>query len=178
MALQESGEMYLETIYVLSKESNAVRAIDIGEYMGFSKPSVSRALGLLRDAELISKDADGFIKLTPQGEKHAKCIYERHTLLTKLLIDIGVDVPVADFVAAVKEHNPDVIGLSCLLTTCFDYMKKTIDGIREAGLDKGKLILIGGGPVDEATVEYVGADARGITAQEAVLKAKEFLGVK
>ena len=104
MALQESGEMYLETIYVLSKESNAVRAIDIGEYMGFSKPSVSRALGLLRDAGLISKDADGFIKLTPQGEKHAKHIYERHTLLTKLLISIGVDEKTASEDACRVEH--------------------------------------------------------------------------
>ena len=104
MALQESGEMYLETIYVLSKESNAVRAIDIGEYMGFSKPSVSRALGLLRDAELISKDADGFIKLTPEGEKHAKHIYERHTLLTKLLISIGVDEKTASEDACRVEH--------------------------------------------------------------------------
>ncbi len=104
MALQESGEMYLETIYVLSKESNAVRAIDIGEYMGFSKPSVSRALGLLRDAELISKDADGFIKLTPEGEKHAKRIYERHTLLTKLLISIGVDEKTASEDACRVEH--------------------------------------------------------------------------
>ena len=104
MALQESGEMYLETIYVLSQSSNTVRAIDIGEYMGFSKPSVSRALGLLRDAELISKDADGFIKLTPEGEKHAKRIYERHTLLTKLLINIGVDEKTASEDACRVEH--------------------------------------------------------------------------
>ena len=64
MALQESGEMYLETIYVLSQKSDEVRAIDVGEYMGFSKPSVSRALGLLREEGLVKNDAYGFLKLT------------------------------------------------------------------------------------------------------------------
>ena len=68
MALQESGEMYLETIYVLSQESSQVRAIDVGEYMGYSKPSVSRALGLLRDEGLLKKDDNGFIKLTEAGK--------------------------------------------------------------------------------------------------------------
>ena len=91
MALQESGEMYLETIYILSQKSDSVRAIDIGEYMGFSKPSVSRALGLLKDEGLIKKDADSHIKLTQAGEILAKRIYERHTVLTGLLISIGVD---------------------------------------------------------------------------------------
>lgn len=94
------------------------------------------------------------------------------------VIDIGVDVPVADFVAAVRENKPQIIGCSCLLTTCFDYMKKTIDAIRAEGLDKDRLILIGGGPVDENTVKYVGADKRCSTAQEAVIVSKEFLGVK
>lgn len=94
------------------------------------------------------------------------------------VIDLGVDVPIAKVVEAVKEYQPQIIGLSCLLTTCFDYMKGTITAIREAGLDKGKLILIGGGPVDDNTVTYVNADARCATAQEGVLKSKEFLGVK
>ena len=104
MNIRESGEMYLETIHILSQTSSTVRAIDVGAYMGFSKPSVSRALGLLRDAGLISKDADGFIKLTPEGEKHAKHIYERHTLLTKLLISIGVDEKTASEDACRVEH--------------------------------------------------------------------------
>ncbi len=91
------------------------------------------------------------------------------------VIDLGVDVPVQKVVDAVREYQPQVIGLSCLLTTCFDYMKETIDAIRAEGLDKGRLILIGGGPVDDATVEYVGADARCETAQVTVIKAKEFL---
>lgn len=104
MALQESGEMYLETIYILSQKSNSVRAIDIGEYMGFSKPSVSRALGLLKDEGLIRKDADSHIKLTQAGEILAKRIYERHTVLTGLLISIGVDEKTAAEDACRVEH--------------------------------------------------------------------------
>lgn len=104
MALQESGEMYLETIYVLSQKSSEVRAIDVGEYMGFSKPSVSRALGLLREEGLVKNDADGFLKLTKAGEIHAKRIYERHTVLTKLFIDLGVDEKIATEDACRIEH--------------------------------------------------------------------------
>lgn len=94
------------------------------------------------------------------------------------VVDMGVDVPVQTVVEGIREHNPQIIGLSCLLTTCFDKMKETVDAIREAGLDKGRLILIGGGPVDDNTVKYVNADARCATAQEGVIKSKEFLGVK
>ena len=104
MALQESGEMYLETIYVLSQKSNSVRAIDVGEYMGYSKPSVSRALGLLRDAGLIKKDDNGFIKLTEAGSIHAKRIYERHTVLSTLFIGLGVDEKTATEDACRIEH--------------------------------------------------------------------------
>ncbi len=104
MALQESGEMYLETIYVLSQESSEVRAIDVGEYMGFSKPSVSRALGLLKDEGLIKKDDNGFIKLTEAGNILAKRIYERHTVLTSLLMGIGVDEETAAEDACRIEH--------------------------------------------------------------------------
>ena len=94
------------------------------------------------------------------------------------VIDLGVDVPVQKVVDAVREYQPQVIGLSCLLTTCFDKMKETIAAIREAGLDEGRLILIGGGPVDDNTVKYVNADARCATAQDTVIKSKEFLGVQ
>ena len=104
MALQESGEMYLETIYVLSQESKEVRAIDVGDYMGFSKPSVSRALGLLRDEGLVKKDANGYIRLTEAGEILAKRIYERHTLLTKLFLNLGVDEKTATEDACRIEH--------------------------------------------------------------------------
>ncbi len=104
MALQESGEMYLETIYVLSLKSNAVRAIDVGEELGYSKPSVSRAMGLLKDEGFIIKDEDGFIKLTKAGAAKAKRIYERHTVLTRLLINLGVDEKTASEDACRVEH--------------------------------------------------------------------------
>ncbi len=104
MALQESGEMYLETIYVLSKKSNAVRGIDIADHLGYSKPSVSRAVGVLKEEGLVKKDSEGFFKLTEAGEIIAKRIYERHTVLTKLLIDLGVDEETATEDACRVEH--------------------------------------------------------------------------
>ena len=104
MNIQESGEMYLETIYILSKTSKEVRAIDIGEYMGFSKPSVSRALNILKNKEIIKKDKDGFITLSKDGDALAKKIYERHTVLTKLLMNIGIDEKTATDDACRVEH--------------------------------------------------------------------------
>ena len=104
MPMQESGEMYLETIYVLSQKASQIRAIDIGEHMGFSKPSVSRALGLLKDEGLVFTDDRGFVNLTEEGEKKASGIYERHQVLTKLLMDIGVDEETATEDACRIEH--------------------------------------------------------------------------
>lgn len=104
MALLESGEMYLETIYVLSQESSSVRGIDIADHLGYSKPSVSRAVGLLRDEGLVKKDADGYFKLTEAGEILAKRIYERHTVLTTLFINLGVDEKTASEDACRIEH--------------------------------------------------------------------------
>ena len=104
MALQESGEMYLETIYILSQSSSTVRGIDIGEYMGYSKPSVSRALGLLRNEGLIKKDPDGYIKLTTAGEILGRRLYERHTVLSKLFMNLGVDEKTATEDACRIEH--------------------------------------------------------------------------
>ena len=104
MAIQESGEMYLETIYVLSQKSASVRAIDVGESMGFSKPSVSRAISLLKKDELVTTDEQGYLKLTEAGEKRAKQIYERHTILTSLFIRLGVDEKTAADDACRIEH--------------------------------------------------------------------------
>ena len=104
MALLESGEMYLETIYVLSQQSSNVRAINVGEYMGYSKPSVSRALGLLKEEGLIKKDSHGYLKLTEAGNILAKRIYERHTVLTRLFINLGVDEETASEDACRIEH--------------------------------------------------------------------------
>ncbi len=104
MSLQESGEMYLEAIYVLSQESREVRAIDVGDYLGYTKPSVSRALGVLRENGLVQKDETGFLKLTEAGEKGAKTIYERHTVLTHLFTELGVDEETASNDACRIEH--------------------------------------------------------------------------
>lgn len=105
MRLQESGEMYLETIFVLSKTNPAVRAIDVGEYMGFSKPSVSRALGLLREGGYVTVDGDGHLSLTDAGREVAEKIYERHNLLTEFLIRLGVDREIASEDACKIEHD-------------------------------------------------------------------------
>ncbi len=104
MALGESGEMYLETIYILSEKTSNVRSIDIGAYMNFSKPSVSRAVGLLKKEGLVTIDEQGYIKLTGTGETAAKRIYERHTLLTRLFIGLGVDDKTAAEDACRIEH--------------------------------------------------------------------------
>lgn len=105
MHLQESGEMYLESIYVLSKQSNYVRSIDISEYMGYSKPSVSRAVNLLKNGGYIVMDEDNYITLTESGREIAEKIYSRHTVLTKMLIGLGVSEEVAAQDACRMEHT-------------------------------------------------------------------------
>ncbi len=104
MSLQESGEMYLETIYVLQKKTNAVRSLDVAEYMGFSKPSVSRAVGILKSGGFINVDKSGFLTLTESGEEVACKIYERHTLISKFLVSLGVSESVATEDACKMEH--------------------------------------------------------------------------
>ena len=104
MAMQESGEMYLETIYILSQKSAKVRGIDVGEYMGYSKPSVSRAIGLLKKDGLARIDEFGSIKLTEAGEAKARSIYERHTVLSRLFMNLGVDEETATEDACRIEH--------------------------------------------------------------------------
>lgn len=105
MNLQESGEMYLETIYVLSKNNETVRSLDIAEYMGFSKPSVSRAVGILKDGEYILVDKNGYITLTRRGKEIAEKIYERHTILTEYLVRLGVNEKIATEDACKIEHD-------------------------------------------------------------------------
>ena len=104
MRLQESGEMYLESIHVLTKNNPHVRAIDVGEYMGYSKPSVSRAMGLLKSGGYVSVDESGFITLLPPGREVAEKIYERHTLLTSFLVRLGVSKEIASEDACRLEH--------------------------------------------------------------------------
>ena len=105
MHIQESGEMYLETIHVLCKKQGAVRAIDISEHMGYSKPSVSRAMGILKQAEYIVVDKNGFITLTESGLEVANRMYERHTLLAELFTRLGVDEETAADDACKIEHH-------------------------------------------------------------------------
>ena len=105
MAIQESGEMYLETILVLSKEHPTVRAIDVSEHMGFSKPSVSRALGILKEDGYVVADANGYLSLTESGRSIAEKIYERHTLISQVLINLGVDPKIAADDACKIEHH-------------------------------------------------------------------------
>ena len=104
MQLKESGEMYLETIYVLSKKNHFVRAIDVGEYMGYSKPSVSRAMGLLKEGGYVTSDKEGHLKLTDLGTEVAEKTYDRHTTLSAYFEKLGVSKEVATADACKIEH--------------------------------------------------------------------------
>lgn len=104
MSLHESAEMYLETIYVLSQQSSTVRSVDVAEHMGYSKPSVSRAVGLLKQGGYLVTDKEGFLALTEQGLQVARTIFERHTLLSNVLIALGVSEATAMEDACKIEH--------------------------------------------------------------------------
>ena len=105
MHLQESGEMYLETVYVLTQNGGTVRSVDVSEHMGYSKPSVSRAIGLLKSGGYLTVGADGALELTEVGLEVAERIYERHTIITKLLTLLGVDEETAAEDACKIEHH-------------------------------------------------------------------------
>ncbi len=104
MNLQESGEMYLETIFILSKEMPVVRSVDVSEKMGYSKPSVSRAVGILKNSGYLEMEKDGALHLTESGLETAKKIYSRHRTLSLFLMKIGVDGETADADACRIEH--------------------------------------------------------------------------
>ena len=117
--MYESGEMYLETILVLSKKQNTVRAIDIVDYMGYSKPSVSRALSKLKASDFITVDEkNGHIELTSSGRSIAEKIYERHIVISGLLVSIGVSEATALKDACKIEHD--------ISDETFDAMKRAI----------------------------------------------------
>lgn len=105
MSIQESGEMYIETIYVLTRTNDRVRSIDVCDRMGYSKPSVSRAIGILKNNGYITVDASGYITLTKEGEQVAERIYERHTIITQFLVDLGVSAETAATDACKMEHT-------------------------------------------------------------------------
>ena len=114
--MHESGEMYLETILVLSQEKPVVRSIDICDHMNFSKPSVSRAVGKLKADGYIEVDGSGYITLTPSGREIAERIYDRHNTLQKIFMAIGVDESTAEDDACKLEHY--------LSDTTYEAMKK------------------------------------------------------
>ena len=102
--MNESGEMYLETILILSRKNPIVRSVDIAEYMNYSKASVSRAMGLLKKEGFINIDANGYITLSEKGDNKAKNIFEKHTVLAQMLMSIGVDEQTATEDACKMEH--------------------------------------------------------------------------
>ena len=119
MALQESAEMYLETIYRLSQKSDSVRSIDVAEMLGYSKPSVSRAVGLLKSGGYLNVNDNGFLFLTENGKAVAEKIFERHTVLTKVLMAAGVDEETATEDACKIEH--------VISETSFEAIKKYVN---------------------------------------------------
>ena len=114
MKLMESGQMYLETIYVLSKEKSRVHSIDVSEHMGYSKPSVSRAIGILKSGGYVEMAEDGSLTLTETGRTLAEQIYERHTILTEFLVRLGVDRATAAEDACKMEHVVSDASLAAL----------------------------------------------------------------
>ena len=123
MQLQESGEMYLESILILSQRG-AVRSLDVAEYMHFSKPSVSRAVSLLKNGGFIVVDKNGFIELTDAGREVADSMYERHRLLTSLLTMLGVDEETAAEDACKIEHDISEKSFEAIKKHVKLYMKK------------------------------------------------------
>ena len=121
--MQESGEMYLETILILTKKMGTLRAIDICDYMGYSKPSVSRAMGILKKDGHITVDAHGAIKLTDSGREIAERIYERHTVLTEVLTNMGVNPETAAEDACKIEHY--------ISNETFDAVKKYVTAAKQ-----------------------------------------------
>ena len=105
MQLLESGQMYLESILILSKERTNIRSVDVSEYMGFTKPSVSRAIGLLKSGGYITVDTDGYITLTETGAEVAHKMYDRHSLLTEFFVSLGVSSETATNDACKIEHH-------------------------------------------------------------------------
>ena len=123
MALHESGQLYLETIYILLQQNAKIRAIDVGTYLGYTKPSVSRAVGILKKGEYITVDGDGYISLTSLGKEIAEKLYERHTVLTNMLVALGIDKETATEDACRIEHVISDKSFDVVKKHYFDYKK-------------------------------------------------------
>lgn len=104
MKIHASGEDYLEAVLILQKKQGMVRSIDLARHMGFSKPSISHAVGVLRDGGFLTMDEDGFLHLTDIGRDVAEKIYERHQFFTEQFIAAGVDPEIAERDACRIEH--------------------------------------------------------------------------
>lgn len=127
MPERESREMYLETIYILSQKNSRLRAVNIVEYMGFSKPSVSRAIGILRRDGYVEVDENGCISLTKEGASAAARIYERHTVLSEMLINLGVDRETAAGDACRMEHYISDVSFNAIKAHMARYKKQEAD---------------------------------------------------
>ena len=126
MSLHESAEMYLETIYKLSLTNIHVRSIDVAEDLGYSRPSVSRAVGLLKKDGYLEMSGDGFLKLTESGKTTAEKIYERHTILSAALTALGVDKETASEDACKIEHYISEKSLAAIMAHMKQYGKFNI----------------------------------------------------
>ena len=126
MSMHESAEMYLETIYTLSQENHSVRSIDVAEALGYSRPSISRAVGLLKKDGYLTMDDDGFLTLTEAGKTVAEKIYERHTVLTAALAALGVDEETAAEDACKIEHVISDKSLAAITKHLKQYGKGTV----------------------------------------------------
>ena len=116
---RESSEMYLETIYILSQIADTVRKIDISKYMGYAKPSITRGIHLLKERGMVTVDDNGSLLLTDTGKAEAQRIYERHTVLTKMFMSLGVDKETASDDACRMEHY--------ISDTTFNAIKKHLE---------------------------------------------------
>ena len=129
--IHESGEMYLEAILVLSQKTGYVRSVDVGEYLGYSKPSVSRAMGILKKGGFVSVARDGEITLNEPGRKIAEMIYERHTFLSKFLMLCGVPEDVATADACKLEHSISDVSFQALKKYVREYLVDENGAIRQ-----------------------------------------------
>ena len=127
MTVHESGEMYLEAILVLKQKTGFVRSVDVGDYLGYSKPSVSRAMGILKKGGYVTVAKDGELNLTESGSQIAEMIYERHTFLSKFLMAAGVPEDIATADACKLEHS--------ISDVSFQALKKFVREKRQAGVD-------------------------------------------
>ena len=120
MKIHASGEDYLEAVLILQKKQGMVRSIDLARYMGFSKPSISHAVGVLKNGGFLTVDEDGFLHLTAIGREIAEKIYERHLFFTEQLVAAGVDLETAEQEACRMEH--------AISDTSFRKLKEKVQG--------------------------------------------------